>query len=141
MQATIFFKKTGTAQHTFSGTALLGLYRIRQLHPDVVADDHLVERALAVARGSEFLEQNKTTALQLLAEDGHPEALNLARKILNTESTLMLRVSAIGVLGLKGQSVDEEKLQVFTKSPGYRLRHAAKVALRKRNAAKVALHN
>lgn len=118
-----------STEHTFSGTALLGLDRIGSKYAEMVDSDRFAEQALLIVKEAEFPEQNKITALQLLAESGHPEALDLARKILNTESTVMLRVSAIGVLGSLGQSVDRETLSVYTKDSEFRLRHAAQCAL------------
>lgn len=123
------WEKADDTHHTFSGTALLGLSRLSSHYPDAVASNQLAEKALAVVKGVEFPEQNKLTALQILAEARHPEVLNLARETLNTDSSVMLRVSAIGVLGLVGQSVDREILSAYAKSPEYRLRRAAEAAL------------
>lgn len=125
------WEETANAQDTFSGTALLSLSRMNRLYPGVVVSERFAERALAVVQEATFPDQNKLTALQLLAELRHPEALNLAREVLNAESTVMLRVSAIGVIGLMGQAVDRENLLVLVKSPEFRLRRAAKAALRR----------
>lgn len=125
------WESADSVEHTFSGTALLSLSRMDRLYPGVVVSERFAERALAVVQGVAFSDQNKITALQLLAESRHPEALNLARKILDAESTVMLRVSAIGVLGIMGQSADKEDLLYYANSPEFRLRRAAKAALQR----------
>ena len=81
---------------------------------------------------AKFPEPNKITALQVLAEFRQIEALNLAREILNADTSVMLRVSALGVLGQIGQSTDRDILSAYAKSSEFRLRQAAQSALKRK---------
>ena len=123
------WEETGHTEHTFSGTALLGLHRLSKVYPELIDPNRLAEQALLVVKADTFPEQNKITALRLAGELGHPEALNFARELLDSESSVMLRASAIGVLGLLGQTSDKEFLHTYAKSSDFRLRRAAESAL------------
>jgi len=121
---------TASKEQTFSGTALLGLCRIGGIHSGTVDLNCLSERALAIVKEAKFPDQNKITALQILADFRRRETLGLARSLLNADSSVMLRVSAIGVLGRIGQSNDKDILFAYSKSSDFRLRRAAQAALK-----------
>ena len=125
------FEATDMKKHTFSGTALLGLGRINSMYPGAIDSSQFAEKALAIVKEDTFAEQNKITALQLLAEKSHPEALREAREILSINPSVMLRASAIGVLGLMGTPADKEILMTYATNSEFRLRKAAQSALKR----------
>lgn len=125
------WEATDLKTHTFSGTALLGLRRINSMYPEAIDSDQFAEKALAVVAADTFPEPNRVTALQLLAEVSHPEALSLARKLLGAESSVMLHMSALGVLGIMGVPADKEILLRYNSNTEFRLRKAAQSALKR----------
>ena len=123
------WEATDLKTHTFSGTALLGLRRINSRYPEAIDSNQFAEKALAVATGDAFPEPNRVTALQLLAEAPHPEASRLARELLSADSSVMLHMSAVGVLGTLGVPADKEILLTYATCSEFRLRTAARAAL------------
>ena len=125
------WETTDSQMHTFSGTALLGLNRVRYVHPESIDSAVFAEKARAIVTGSAFPEPNKATALQLLAEESQQEALRLAREILCSEASVMLHISAMGILGISGEPADKNVLSHYAKSSEFRLRRAAQSALKR----------
>lgn len=114
-----------------SGTALLGLERLHAKRPDWVARDEVVARGVAILKDEHYSVPNKMSALQVLARLEHEAVDELARSILNGESEIMLKVSALATLGMVGNDSDLELIGSYAKSPEYRLRTAARAALDK----------
>lgn len=117
-------------QSSFSGTALLGLYRLRASAPMETAE--LIEMAHHILEHSAFATANQVTALQLAVLLGDPVALEQARRWIADEDTaVQLRVSAIASVGSKGSAADAARLEPLLKDPDLRLRRASRAALAK----------
>lgn len=113
----------------FPGTALLGLLRLSRADANTVALSAVSERAFQVAQNPAAAASDRLTALQIASEAGHAEVLALARTLLHADVPVMLRASAIAVMGKQGEASDIPQLEPFLKSADLRLREAAKSAL------------
>lgn len=113
---------------SFSGTSLLGLYRLRV--DAGIPPDELIARANAILDGPQYTNANKVTALQIAVLLGDADALALARHLAADSGTnLQLRASAIASLGQRGTSADLDRIRPLTNHPDYRIRHAARGAV------------
>ena len=113
-----------------SGTALIAM---RNMLKSGKADKTAVADVSMKSAASEDAPQGvRVTALQIAAELGHPEAVSVARSLVNDRSkTMHLRVSAIAALGICGDKSDLPVLEKLSSSSNYRLRLAAKAAVGK----------
>lgn len=115
---------------SFSGSALLGLYRLHQAESSDVSKERTVELAEAVLISSDYPTANKVSALQIAGLLGSSEALEYARSVLaDTKFPLQLRVSAVALLGSAGNESDLIELRGLSRSLDYRLRNAAESAI------------
>lgn len=79
--------------------------------------------------------QDKITALQIAATAGDTHALTPARAWANDTATpVPLRMSALATLGILGNDTDKPLLDRLAQSGEFRLRTAARSALKKINA-------
>ena len=125
-------EKSTDPRISFSGTALLGLYRCSQKSDPLIDSEDLAELAEYVLAASNFANANKVTALQVAGLSGSETALLMARKYVTDSSMPMqLRVSAIALIGRKGGQKDIPLLNNLTESLDLRLRKAAESALQK----------
>lgn len=85
------------------GTALLGLIRISENDPNVDRQ-RLGQAALKAASSLETQEAARITAFQVCAQLHMNEILPLATEVAQNDSSTMVRISAIGTLGLIGDS-------------------------------------
>jgi len=125
-------EKAGDPRISFSGTALLGLYGLSKKTDPLVDKDQVMRLAEYVLKEDKFPSANKVTALQVAGLTGSEAALSLARAYsLDSSLAIQLRISAIALLGSRGNPDDISKLNPLTQSVDYRLRKAAQAALRK----------
>lgn len=110
---------------TIAGTALISLYRVE----NSIDRSRLAKKAYQIASSSESSSASRTTALQICATTGHEKALPLARDIAHSDAEIPLRVSALGAIGILGDSSDGDILKKYVKSAETRLRHAASAAI------------
>lgn len=125
-------EKAGDPRICFSGTALLGLYRLSKKPEPLVEPEKVMQLAEHVLSVADFPTANKVTALQVAGLSGSKAALSLARKYVGGDSyPIQLRVSAIALLGNRGNANDLPELNLLTRSVDYRLRKAAQLAVQK----------
>ncbi len=100
---------------TYGATALLALQRVSRKFPERVPVAEVAALAEKLAQGDEVPDASKATALQVLATSGDVRAaVAVARPLaLEPKTTLMLRLSAISVLGKAG---DEELLRELARA-------------------------
>lgn len=123
-------QQAGNTQTSFSGTALLGLYRVREQAG--LLPDELIEMARYILKHSDYAVANKVTALQLAVLLGDRTALEQARQwMADPALTVQLRVSAIAAIGSAGSAQDATQLEALLKHPDLRLRRASQTALKK----------
>lgn len=128
----VLLSQVGEYATVNAGTALLSLYHLRsndliELDPKIIATS-----AMDMFEAENATVSNRVTALQIAAFLGDEQALESARVVLGQDdSTLPLRVSAIGVLGKYGTPQDLSLISPFLESPDYRLRTAAKAATKR----------
>ena len=117
---------------SFAGTALLGLYRLRNTHE--IDRERVIAKCQEVVTDDRFSTANKATALQVAILFGDIAMLDHARELIRAESQFtepQLRVSAIASIGLAGQPVDRALLKPFTTHSEMRLRNASRAAIKR----------
>jgi hypothetical protein len=125
-------ENAGDKQISFSGTALLGLYRLSQKAEPLVEAKEVLSLAEHVLEESGYANTNKVVALQVAGLSGSDHALDLARSYVADQSaTIQLRVSAIALLGSRGDKDDIAAIKPLTQNLDFRLRKAAQAALLK----------
>jgi hypothetical protein len=126
----ILREKAGDPRISFSGAALLGLLHAVRVDESLMEMSTLAELAEHVLNTSDFATANKVTALQVAGLAGSEQAVELARAyLLDDTMPIQLRVSAVALLGQKGDQQDVTKLEPFINSPDFRLRKAAEAAV------------
>lgn len=125
------WQQVSRSETSFSGTALLGLYRIRQpgdQAPLIAAAQHILSR-------KRYSLANKVTALQIAALLGDDHALKLARAwMLDQQQAISLRSSAIASVGAMGNPQDIPALQTLIQDQDLRIRNSSRAALQKLSA-------
>ena len=123
-------EKASDTRISFSGSALLGLYRLSKKDAPLVEPSKVASLAEHVVESPDFAGANKVTALQVAGLSGSEKAVHLARKYAGDESMPMqLRVSAVALLGNAGDESDLTELKKLTRSLDFRLRKAAEGAI------------
>lgn len=123
-------EKAGDPRISFSGTALLRLYRASIKDKPLIQPEKVASLAEHVLREEEFPNANKVTALQIAGLSGSRKAVSLARQYVREDAIpTQLRVSAIALLGKKGDKDDLPSLIPFTRNLDFRLRKAAEAAV------------
>ncbi|RRJ96494.1 hypothetical protein Ga0100231_000560 [Opitutaceae bacterium TAV4] len=123
-------KVSESTDYAYAGTALIGLDRLYGSHPDLISPDEIARRARAVLISEQHSEASKISALQVLASHDAPAALTHSRSFLQGQSPVMLKISALATLGVVGKTEDRTLIERYAKSPEFRLRTAARAALR-----------
>lgn len=116
---------------SIAGTALLSLKRAG---PGPGIDhDAVGRRACELALDTEANENARVTALQVAADLGADDALDIAVAVLDSKKkeSAMLRVSALAALGTLGGEESIPVLQPFCRNPDIRLRSAANAAVKR----------
>lgn len=113
-----------------AGTALLGM-SLLAVERGLFARDRVAERALELAAAEDAAIEARVTALQVCARLKCAAAAPLARRLAGGRGPVMLRMSAIALLGDVGEARDLEDLAKLSASSESRLRTAAKSALRR----------
>lgn len=127
--ADLFWKATEQKDGTIAGTTLLALED--NVHKADIPKEHLAARALAIAQNDVYGPEPRATALQVCVLLGERRALLPARNLARTQSPTILRISAIGALGLFGDPDDLILLQPLTRDDDMRLRQAALAAVKR----------
>ncbi|TVP76979.1 MAG: hypothetical protein EA353_11250 [Puniceicoccaceae bacterium] len=130
--AQVLVEKAGDPRMAFSGTALLGLYHLSASEKvaEVIDAEHLIELAEHILEGAQFATANKVTALQVAGLSGSRKAVELARSIAFDDSRPMqMRVSAVALLGSRGEASDLPELKRLRQSLDSRLRKSANAAI------------
>ena len=96
-----------------AGTALIALQRNLE---HGVPQSQLADRAAEIAADTRFGGGTRATALQILAEFDDVRALPPARAVLETSRDVLLRVSALGVLGTMGEARDANLVERYMQS-------------------------
>lgn len=113
-----------------AGTALLAMRN--SVGGGGISSGDVRSSALAVADDPAFRDSSRLTAMLVASELGSPEALELAREIVDSRGlTAHFRVAAIASIGMQGNSADLELLQKYAQSSDFRFRMAAEAALKK----------
>jgi hypothetical protein len=116
---------------SFSGTALLGLYRLHRTDLERFPGEEILSLAEAVLKQNEFPMANKVTALQVAGLLGSRKALEYARAIVQSDENIQLRISAIALLGQQGNSEDLKIIKSLNQSKDLRLRQSSRAATEK----------
>ena len=125
---------TQDTRTSIAGTALLTLSRMPE--GAQITPAYLGELAIRTVRHPAIQWQDKVTALQIAARVGDSRALPQARIwAVDEQLPVILRMSALAVLGDRGNATDRPTLERFAKSGEFRLRSAAKAALKRLDQA------
>jgi HEAT repeat protein len=130
-------ERTRDERLTISGTALLTLSRIAggAEKRGVFSHKRLGELAMGMVKSEKIPWQDKITALHVAADAGDAGALGRARVWAGDMSVpVMLRMASLAVLGKLGGENDRALLEEYAKSGEFRLRVAARAALKKLTA-------
>ncbi len=112
-----------------AGTALLALERISQMDPAL--DGREVSRLALAAAANEFMPvAARISAMQVCAERRLREALPIIRRLVEHSKSVALRISAIGALGILGDSEDLARLKQLAKEHNTALQPALAAAAR-----------
>ncbi len=114
----------GTEQRAgaLAGTALIALQR-NVAHG--VSQEHVADRAAAVAANPALGGGSRATALQILAGFEDARALPPARAALSSSRDLVLRLAALNVVGAMGEFTDKGLVERYVESSIPVLRTAA----------------
>ena len=113
---------------SFSGTALLGLYRLREAAG--IPDEELIAHARQILDHPGYATANRVTALQIAALLGDPYAMRQARALVDDPAApVQLRISAIASVGQRGGADDARLLETLTRHPDIRIRTSSRNAL------------
>lgn len=111
------------------GTALLALKRLSQEYTAGIDQKKIGATALQMAGNPIVGELSHITALQVCAQLGNMEALPVALKAANNGESIVVKMSAIGALGLLGGPDQISYLNSVLSGPEDRLKPVAKHAL------------
>jgi hypothetical protein len=131
--------RTKDVRLTISGTALLTLSRLvdGEEKGAPLSRERLGELAVGMMESGKIPWQDKITALHVAADAGEGRALALARAWAAEKSApVMLRMASLAVIGKLGGSGDRALLEEYAKSGEFRLRSAARAALKRLDGAK-----
>lgn len=124
-------KMAADARISFSGTALLGLYRLHKADSEKLPAEAILPLAEDVLKQSKFPMANKVTALQIAGLLGSEEALEYARSIVQSDENIQLRISAIALLAKRGNAKDLKAIKSLNQSKDLRLRQSSRAAVKK----------
>lgn len=121
-----------TPGSVMAGTALLAMKN--SLGGEGITPEYVSSSAIAVAEDASFRDSSRLTAMLIASELGSPDALTLAREVVESkEVTAHFKAAAIASIGLQGDLGDLDLLQKYSKSSDIRYRMAATSALEKLN--------
>ena len=132
--ADLFWKATEQKDGTIPGTTLLALED--NVHKADIPRERLADRALAIAQDDGFGPEPRATAIQVCVLLNERRALAPARQVARNQSPTILRISAIGALGLLGDPDDLLLLQPLLRDDDMRLRQATLAAVKRLSVAK-----
>ena len=135
--ATDFLRgQSENTEYILAGTALIALERLHRGDPSLIGPLEIAQRAERVLAHPQQANACKIAALQVLgAADGERGRRAARAALSDSQSPLMLKVSAIATLGAHGEPEDRPRVQAYENSPDYRLRTAARAALAKLDGA------
>lgn len=117
------------SESEFSATAIMGMDRLHTARPDLIRGEEVVAGAARFFGEKEQSDTGKITILQIWARHDSAPALEEARRILLSENAhVLLKMSALSVLGSHGTQADLALIERYTTSPEGRLSTAAESA-------------
>lgn len=126
----VLIAKANDTRISFSGSALLGLYRLSKQDPPLIDPQRVATLAEHVLSTSGIANANKVTALQVAGLSGSERAVRMARAYIGDSTIAMqLRVSAVALIGRAGNEDDLTELKRLARSLDFRLRKAAESAI------------
>lgn len=124
------WKESRSPTPTFAGTTLMTLQRLHEQRPYIVEAAKLAKHAQWVAEREAYSNSDRLSALHVLSAIAPEPARIVARTWLELEdSPLLLKTTAIAVLGKQPTESDRSLIQPFLKHPDLRLRTAARSRL------------
>lgn len=124
----VLWEATELRESTYAGTSLLSLRYLMRRSPDSVDLEKLGQRALAVVKNESMSVPSRISGMQVA--ETQVDALPVARALAQDSSeNVLLRTSALGVLGRSLEEQDITILKEFSNSSDVRLRMAARAGL------------
>jgi len=117
--------KAASRDWSIAGTALITLTRLGES----IDQSKVAEKAFQTASDNEAGTAARITALQICANADYQKVLPLARTIVQSDAEVTLRISALGAIGILGNSSDLATLKKYTKSSDSRLQYAGRAAI------------
>ncbi len=114
---------------SFAGTTLLSMKR--SAGTSDLSEGFVADRAFEVASSSAYGDAERLSALHVVAEFNHSEAIDLAREIAVSKRSATFRMASLAVIGMCGDESDQALLEKHSKSSDIRLRTAATEALKR----------
>ncbi len=115
-----------------AGTAILQMSRLVGDEKTGFKKKEVRDKAYKLLSDPNTGDQVKMTAFQVAANLDHPEVTKLAREVIQEKGgNVLLKMSAIAVLGKRGNVSDIQMLNQLTKSTDTRLRKPARAAIKK----------
>jgi hypothetical protein len=115
---------------TFAGTTLMTLQRLHEQRPDVVETSKLSKHAQWVAEREGYSNSDRLSALHVLSAVNSKSAASIARRWLGEDAApLLLKTTAIAVLGKAPEPSDTALIEGYLDHPDLRLRTAARAVL------------
>ena len=121
----------GDVRISFSGTSLLGLYRLHISNPEQVPANQIISPAENVLMHPGFPDANKVTALQIAGLLGSPYALEYARESVRAGKNIQLCISSIALLAQRGDAGDLSLLKALNDHKDLRLRKSSRAAVKR----------
>jgi hypothetical protein len=126
----VFWEALSEVQTSIAGTALLGLSRLAETRRDLNTD-RVASAASQLATDAGAGELTRISAVQVCGRLKVVEVLPALKEVAETGSSITLRVSAIGVLGLIGGALELDLLERILTDTNERLKPAATLAFKR----------
>lgn len=111
---------------TIAGTTQMTLLRLREQRPDVVDAKKLASRSQWVIEREVYSNSDRLSALHVLSALDYPKSAQFARSwLVEDASPILLKTTALAILGKQLQESDRPLIQPYLKHPDLRLRTAA----------------
>jgi hypothetical protein len=124
------WKESRSPSPTFAGTTLMTLQRLNEQRPDVVETCKLSKHAQWVVDHQAYSNSDRLSALHVLSAINFKSSASIARRWLGEDATpLLLKTTAIAVLGKAPEPSDTVLIEGYLDHPDLRLRTAARAIL------------
>lgn len=136
LAVTVLAGAAETRDHTWPGTALLGLHTILSADPDAFSREAFGKMIVAVASDASASEPARITALRLAGSCRVSDARTAALELAKTGATGFLRAAAVATLGELGNPADQALLMSFDATDDPFVFAAARLAREKQDRFK-----